>query len=82
MVRERVLGMSGGTLQQLVAAAASLHRDRPAVTYGGGSLLYRDLDELSGELSHVLRRSCSAGRNAVIGLCCCDDLLIPVWILG
>lgn len=80
--------MSAGTLQELVCAAASLHSDRAAVMYDSGSesgapasLLYRDLVELAGELSHLLRISCS-NSNGVIGLCCCDDLFIPVWILG
>ncbi|XP_070688180.1 beta-alanine-activating enzyme [Pempheris klunzingeri] len=80
--------MAARTLQQLVAAAASLHPDRAAVTYDGGwvsgsrgSLLYRDLAELSAELSGLLRKNCST-NNGVIGLYCCDDLFIPVWILG
>lgn len=80
--------MAARTLQDLVAAAAIVHPDRVAVTYDGGtaskrpeSLLYRDLMELSGELSETLRLKCSAG-DGVFGLYCNDDLLIPVWILG
>lgn len=81
--------MAARTLQQLVAAAASLHPDRAAVTYDGGaasgspavSLLYRELVQLAGELSLILRKNCSP-NNGVIGLCCGDDLFIPVWILG
>ncbi|XP_070816876.1 beta-alanine-activating enzyme [Chaetodon trifascialis] len=80
--------MAARTLQELVAAAASLHSGRAAVTYDDGSvsgspvsLLYRDLVELSGELSATLRENCSP-NNGVIGLYCCDDLFIPVWILG
>lgn len=80
--------MTAGTLQELVSAAASLHPDRAAVTYDSGSdsdrpvsLLYRDLVELAAELSYLLRENCSP-NNGVIGLCCCDDLFIPVWIMG
>ncbi|XP_069378484.1 beta-alanine-activating enzyme [Paralichthys olivaceus] len=81
--------MAAGTLQELVSAAASLHPDREAVTYDSGgsvpgspvSLRYREVVELSADLSHVLRDNC-ADCNGVIGLYCSDDLLIPVWILG
>ncbi|XP_023248975.1 acyl-CoA synthetase family member 4-like [Seriola lalandi dorsalis] len=85
--------MAAGTLQELVSAAAAEHPDRAAVTYDGRpvsgspvsgspvSLLYRDLVELTGELSLILRENCSAS-NGVIGLYCRDDLFIPVWILG
>ncbi|KAF1386130.1 hypothetical protein PFLUV_G00114970 [Perca fluviatilis] len=81
--------MAARTLQELVAAAASVHSDRAAVRYDGGSvsgspvslLLYRELVELAGELSHILRKTCSP-NNGAIGLYCCDDLFIPVWILG
>lgn len=80
--------MASRTLQELVAAAASVHPDRIAVTYDGGegskspeSLRYRDLMDLSGELSQTLRLTCSV-IDGVVGLYCDDDLLIPVWILG
>ncbi|KAK2835854.1 hypothetical protein Q5P01_016338 [Channa striata] len=80
--------MSSRTLQDLVSTAASLHSDRTAVVYDSGSasggpvsLPYGRLVELAGELSHVLRQTCSP-NNGVIGLCCCDDLFVPVWILG
>ncbi|XP_067453656.1 beta-alanine-activating enzyme isoform X1 [Thunnus thynnus] len=80
--------MAAGTLQDLVAAAASLHAHRAAVVYDDGSvsgspvsLRYRDLSELAGELSHILRDNCSL-HNGVIGLYCSDDLFTPVWILG
>ncbi|KAJ4943167.1 hypothetical protein JOQ06_005672 [Pogonophryne albipinna] len=76
--------MAARTLQELVSIAASLHPDRPAVKYDSGSvsvLLYRDLLDLSCELSHVLQKNCSPNTR-VIGLYCCDDLFIPVWILG
>lgn len=80
--------MAARTLQELVAAAASVHSDRPAVTYDGGSvsvnpvsLLYRDLIELAAELSGILRQNCSPNYG-VIGLYCSDDLFTPVWILG
>lgn len=76
------------TLQELVAAAASDHSDRVAVTYDDGSasacpitLLYSDVVQLSGELSRVLRNNCSPNYGA-IGLYCSDDLFIPVWVLG
>ncbi|KAI3369008.1 hypothetical protein L3Q82_025980 [Scortum barcoo] len=77
-----------GTLQELVAAAASLHCGRTAVTFDGGpegggpvSLLYGDVAELSAELALTLRRKCSP-NNGVIGLYCSDDVFTPVWILG
>lgn len=80
--------MDAGTLQGLVAAAASSHSHRAAVTFDCGSLsdspvslLYGDLFELAVELSHILRKNCTPD-NGLIGLCCCDDLFIPVWILG
>lgn len=77
--------MAAGTLQDLVSAAACLHRDRTAVTYDSGSasvsLIYGDLLELAGELAHILRRGCSPNSGS-IGLYCSDDLFIPVWILG
>ncbi|XP_075943483.1 beta-alanine-activating enzyme isoform X1 [Anarhichas minor] len=73
--------MAARTLQELVAAAASLHSDRAAVKYDGSMLLYRDLVRLSGELARVLRNNC-APNSGVIGLYCSDDLFIPVWILG
>ncbi|XP_074492187.1 LOW QUALITY PROTEIN: beta-alanine-activating enzyme [Sebastes fasciatus] len=83
--------MEARTLQELVAAAASLHSDRVAVRYDGGSvsgsspvslLLYRELLQLAAELSHTLQQTCSPNNNGVIGLYCSDDLFIPVWILG
>lgn len=84
----QLVSMSAGTLQELVSSAASLHGDRAAVVFDSGSesgalvsLLYRDLVELAGELSRLLQISCS-NNNGVIGLCCCDDLFVPVWILG
>uniref|UniRef100_A0A3Q2SNL5 Uncharacterized protein n=1 Tax=Fundulus heteroclitus TaxID=8078 RepID=A0A3Q2SNL5_FUNHE len=76
--------MPARTLQELVSTAASLHAGRVAVLYdsgsGSGSLLYREVAQLSQELSAVLRRSCPS--SGVIGLYCRDDLLLPVWILG
>ncbi|XP_023127577.2 beta-alanine-activating enzyme isoform X2 [Amphiprion ocellaris] len=79
--------MSPRTLQQLVAAAASLYPDRAAVTYSGSvsgapeTLLYRDVAQLAAELSGVLQKNCSP-NNGLIGLYGGDDVLIPVWILG
>lgn len=80
--------MAARTLQELVAVAASVHPDRVAVTYDAGSvsgssatLLYRELIELTGELSDILRKNCSP-HHGVVGLFCNDDLFIPVWILG
>ncbi|XP_029001762.1 beta-alanine-activating enzyme [Betta splendens] len=80
--------MAARTLQELVSAAASAHWDRAAVTYDSGSvsdspasLIYRDLVELAAELAHVLRINCGP-HSGVIGLCCADDLFLPVWILG
>lgn len=88
MVGERIIRMAAGTLHALAAAAASLHSHRAAVTYDDGSesgspvsLRYRDLSELAGELSHILRENCCL-HNGVIGLYCRDDLFTPVWILG
>ncbi|XP_051930080.1 beta-alanine-activating enzyme isoform X1 [Hippocampus zosterae] len=79
---------SSGTLQGLVATAASVHSQRVAVTFDDGSsssspvsLLYKDLGELSSELCRLLQQHC-ADNNGVIGLYCSDDLFIPVWILG
>ncbi|XP_018525737.1 LOW QUALITY PROTEIN: beta-alanine-activating enzyme [Lates calcarifer] len=83
-VREPLISMAAGTLQELVSAAASVHSDRTAVTYYDDqsvSLLYRDVLKLAGELSDIFRESCSPS-NGVIGLYCSDDLLVPVWILG
>ncbi|CAJ1060005.1 beta-alanine-activating enzyme [Xyrichtys novacula] len=80
--------MAAKTLHALVSSAAFQHADRPAVTYHSGSvsgspmsLCYRELEELSADFSTALRESCS-DHNSVIGLYCCDDLYIPVWILG
>ncbi|XP_074525010.1 beta-alanine-activating enzyme [Halichoeres trimaculatus] len=80
--------MPAQALQELVFAAASLHADRAAVTYDSGSLTgsseslrYRELVELTAELSAVLREACS-DNNGIVGLYCCSDLFIPVWILG
>lgn len=82
--------MAARTLQAAVSAAASLHADRTAVVFDSGSsahagpsasLLYRELVQLSGELSAVFLRRC-APIHGVIGLYCSDDLLVPVWILG
>ncbi|XP_061540713.1 beta-alanine-activating enzyme isoform X1 [Phycodurus eques] len=79
---------SSGTLQGLVATAASVHSQRVAVTFDGGSstdgpvsLLYQDLLELSSELCRNLQQHCGH-NNGVIGLYCSDDLFIPVWIIG
>ncbi|XP_028300188.1 beta-alanine-activating enzyme isoform X2 [Gouania willdenowi] len=80
--------MSAGTLQQLVSTAASLHPNREAVTYHSGfdpanqtSLSYRELMQLSTELSGVLMERCPVCRG-LIGLYCTEDVLTPVWILG
>ncbi|XP_069555329.1 beta-alanine-activating enzyme [Brachyistius frenatus] len=80
--------MAARALQELVSAAASLHPDRAAVTYDGGSgsgspvsLMYSELVKLAGELARVLRKNCSPS-SGLIGLYCSADLLVPVWILG
>lgn len=81
--------MAARTLQAAVSAAASLHADSTAVVFDSGglapgppaSLLYRELADLSAELSCVFLSRCSP-VNGVIGLYCSDDLLVPVWILG
>ncbi|CAN9498933.1 unnamed protein product [Ophioblennius macclurei] len=81
--------MSARTLQELVSEAVSLHAERVAVTFAGGSqppktpecLCYRQLGELSGELSASLRENCSRNGGR-IGLYCGEDVLTPVWILG
>nr|XP_040040695.1 beta-alanine-activating enzyme [Gasterosteus aculeatus aculeatus] len=76
--------MAARTLQELVAAAASLQPDRVAVKYDGGpaSLLrYGDLVQLADELSRLLRQNC-APNGGVVGLYGSDDLFVPVWILG
>ncbi|KAM8890113.1 beta-alanine-activating enzyme [Synchiropus picturatus] len=80
--------MEAGTLQGLVAAAASVHSGRPAVTYDSGvsaaapvSLLYKDLIRLSEELGQKLQASVTL-KFGLIGLYYSDDLFIPVWILG
>uniref|UniRef100_A0A3P8UTR0 Aminoadipate-semialdehyde dehydrogenase n=1 Tax=Cynoglossus semilaevis TaxID=244447 RepID=A0A3P8UTR0_CYNSE len=76
------------TLQALVLNAASVHADRTAVVYDSRSmsdspvsLLYKDLLQLAVGLSLVLQEYCT-DNNGVIGLYCCDDLFVPVWILG
>ncbi|XP_054458423.1 beta-alanine-activating enzyme [Anoplopoma fimbria] len=80
-----MVSMAPRTLQELVAAAASLHPDRTAVKHDSGSsaslLLYRDLVGLAGGLARVLKKNCSPNKG-VIGLYCSDDLFMPVWILG
>ncbi|XP_043984873.1 beta-alanine-activating enzyme isoform X2 [Gambusia affinis] len=79
--------MPARTLQDLVSAAASLHPDRAAVLYDRGSgetpgsLLYREVVQLAGDLSAALLQNCSP-RGGAVGLYCSDDLLVPVWILG
>lgn len=78
------VSMAARTLQELVAAAASLQPDRVAVKYDGGpaSLLrYGDLVQLADELSRLLRQNC-APNGGVVGLYGSDDLFVPVWILG
>ncbi|XP_034560658.1 beta-alanine-activating enzyme [Notolabrus celidotus] len=82
------MNMAVRTLQDLVSAAASLHADRAAVTYDSGSLSwtpeslrYGELVDLAAELTADLRETCS-DNNGMIGLFCCSDLFIPVWILG
>ncbi|XP_057696637.1 beta-alanine-activating enzyme isoform X1 [Corythoichthys intestinalis] len=79
---------SSGTLHGLIAAAASVHAQRVAVTFDGGSLsgdpvslLYQDLLALSSELSRTLQQHCGK-NNGVFGLYCNDDLFVPVWVLG
>ncbi|XP_077440315.1 beta-alanine-activating enzyme [Vanacampus margaritifer] len=79
---------SSGTLQGLVATAASAYSQRVAVTFDSGSssdgpvsLFYKDLLELSCELGQRLQQHCEH-NNGVIGLYCSDDLFTPVWILG
>ncbi|XP_037325420.2 beta-alanine-activating enzyme isoform X2 [Pungitius pungitius] len=81
--------MAARTLQELVAAAASLHPDRVAVKYDGGPasggpaalLRYRDLVQRADELTRLLRQNC-APSGGLVGLCGSDDVFIPVWILG
>lgn len=80
--------MTDETLQALVLNAASVHADRTAVVYDSRSmsdspvsLLYKDLLQLAVGLSLVLQEYCT-DNNGVIGLYCCDDLFVPVWILG
>lgn len=78
--------MEPRTLHELVAAAASVHGERTAVTYDSGSgspesLLYTDLYTLSCELCGIVQHYCFPNKG-VIGLYCRDDLFLPVWLLG
>lgn len=86
--------MAARTLQELVAAAASVYPDRTAVVFDSGSgwrgsegpggplcLSYRDVSRLAEKLSGVLVKSCPPS-SGLVGLYCTDDLFLPVWILG
>src|SRR5258708_37229368 len=43
-------------IQQLLSKSASLYPDKTAVWARGRSITYRELDELSNQLAHLLRR--------------------------
>ncbi|OJJ08464.1 hypothetical protein ASPVEDRAFT_77120 [Aspergillus versicolor CBS 583.65] len=46
---------SGGSLQDMVLAAAAQHPDKPAISAWDGELSFSELDRLSGNLACVLR---------------------------
>ncbi|CAL9695735.1 unnamed protein product [Knipowitschia caucasica] len=78
--------MERRTLYDMFADAVSDCREQTAVTFDDGTgraqcLRYRELQTLSTELSCILRETCPLNKS-IIGLCCRENLLLPVWILG
>ncbi|MGA5729172.1 amino acid adenylation domain-containing protein [Streptomyces seoulensis] len=57
----------GGTVLDLFAAAVAATPDATAVTFGGTTLTYRELDELSGQMAARLRAAVP-GPGALVGV--------------
>ncbi|AUG78198.1 Non-ribosomal peptide synthetase [Kitasatospora sp. MMS16-BH015] len=86
--RERLLGGEGRavtadaglTLHRIFAEQAARTPDEPAVTAGGTTLTYREVDERSSRLAHRLQ-ALGAGPEKLVGVCLeRDEHLIPTLI--
>ncbi|MFF3444290.1 amino acid adenylation domain-containing protein [Streptosporangium sp. NPDC002721] len=72
---------SGATLHGLVEAQVARTPDAPAVTFGGESLTYRELDERAAGVARVLRGS-GAGPGALVAVCAERSAELVTGLLG
>ncbi|MFG2825799.1 amino acid adenylation domain-containing protein, partial [Kitasatospora sp. NPDC048365] len=72
--------LAGRTLHAIFAAQAQAAPDEPAVTAGGTTLSYREVDEKANRLAHRLR-GLGAGPEQLVGICLQrDEKLVPTLI--
>ena len=77
----RVERPRGTLVHELVATQAALTPERPAVSFDGETLSYRELDERSNRLANHLQ-SLGAGPEALVGLCVERSAAMVVGLLG
>ena len=71
-----------GTLVRLFEAQAARTPDAPAVTGGGRTLTYAQLDAAANGLAHRLRDAHGVGAESIVGLCLARTIDMVVGILG
>ncbi|MFI1016687.1 amino acid adenylation domain-containing protein [Streptomyces sp. NPDC020965] len=72
---------SAATLADAVAAQVARTPDATALTHGGGTLSFADLDRRANRLAHLLRAA-GAGPDAVVGVCLDQGLEQAVCLLA
>lgn len=60
---------------------AAQHPDRPAVSFEGGTLSYRELDAQASEMAVALQAA-GAGRNVLVGICLPRSLQMLISLLA
>ena len=68
-------------LHQLLEQTASRYPDKQAVIYKAKNITYRELDEVSNRLAHVLRRQ-GIERGDRVGLCLGKSIEAVVAVLA
>ncbi|ARU62753.1 hypothetical protein CBW65_18600 [Tumebacillus avium] len=69
------------TIPELFEEQAALHADRPAVSFEGTVLTYRELNERANRLAHALQKK-GVGPDVLVGLCMERSLELIVGLLG
>ncbi|MER5646070.1 amino acid adenylation domain-containing protein [Streptosporangium sp. NPDC002524] len=72
---------SGATLHGLVEAQVARSPEAPAVTFGGASLTYRELDERAASVARVLRGS-GVGPGSLVAVCAERSAELVTGLLG
>ncbi|HWN42377.1 MAG TPA: amino acid adenylation domain-containing protein, partial [Thermoanaerobaculia bacterium] len=77
----RVVFPRGVLIHELFEAQAATAPKRPAITFDGETLTYRELDERANRLAHHLRRL-GVGPEVLVGLCVERSANMIVGLLG